>query len=43
MGESTWRLTNIDRTEPDASLFQPPADYKVEDASETITITYTRP
>ena len=28
-GESTYRLTNIQRAEPDASLFQTPAGYKV--------------
>jgi hypothetical protein len=31
MGENTYRLTNINRTEPDATLFQVPADYKVEE------------
>jgi hypothetical protein len=30
-GETIYRLTNIIRTEPDASLFQVPADYKRED------------
>jgi hypothetical protein len=29
MGESTFRLTNIQRTEPDATLFQVPAGYKI--------------
>jgi len=29
MGESTFRLTNIQRAEPDATLFQVPAGYKV--------------
>jgi len=28
-GENTQRLTNIDRSEPDPSLFLPPADYTV--------------
>ncbi len=28
-GESTFRMTNIQRAEPDASLFQVPAGYKV--------------
>lgn len=32
-GETIYRLTNITRAEPDASLFQVPADYKIEDAS----------
>ncbi len=30
-GETVYRLTNIIRAEPDASLFQVPADYKHED------------
>jgi hypothetical protein len=29
MGDSTYRLTDIKRAEPDASLFQPPAGTKV--------------
>lgn len=28
-GEQTYRLTNINRSEPDRSLFVPPADYKI--------------
>lgn len=28
-GEQTYRLVNINRSEPDRSLFQPPADYKI--------------
>lgn len=31
-GETTYRLTNIDRDEPDASLFTVPADFTVKDA-----------
>jgi hypothetical protein len=31
MGETTYRLTNINRGEPDPSLFQVPADYTVEE------------
>jgi hypothetical protein len=31
-GETVYRLTNISRTEPNASLFQVPADYKITDA-----------
>ncbi len=31
IGENTYKLTGINRTEPDASLFQVPADYKVEE------------
>src|SRR5207302_709454 len=30
MGETTFRLTEISRAEPDASLFQPPPGVKVE-------------
>jgi hypothetical protein len=33
-GETTMRLTNISRTEPDASLFQPPAGSEVVDPVE---------
>jgi hypothetical protein len=32
-GESTVRLTNISRNEPDPALFRPPADYSVVDES----------
>jgi hypothetical protein len=32
-GEMTYSLTNINRAEPDASLFAPPADYKAAEAS----------
>jgi hypothetical protein len=31
IGETTYKLTNIDRNEPDPSLFQVPADYTVEE------------
>jgi hypothetical protein len=30
-GETTYRLTNINRSEPDHSLFEVPADYKVKE------------
>jgi hypothetical protein len=30
-GETTYRLTNISRTEPSAALFQVPSDYAVRD------------
>jgi hypothetical protein len=33
-GETTYRLTDIKRAEPAASLFEVPADYRVEAASE---------
>jgi len=29
LGETTYRLTNINRSEPDKSLFEVPADYKI--------------
>jgi hypothetical protein len=29
MGDSTYRLTDIKRSEPDASLFQPPPGTKI--------------
>jgi hypothetical protein len=32
-GETIYRLTNITRTEPEAALFQVPADYKQEEAT----------
>ena len=31
LGETTYKLTNIQRSEPAASLFQPPDDYTVKD------------
>jgi len=31
MGETTYRLTNINRSEPDPSLFQVPADYTIDE------------
>jgi len=36
MGEQTFRLTNIVRAEPDASLFTVPADFKVSDGQQTV-------
>jgi len=36
-GESTTRLINISLTEPDAALFQIPAEYEIEDAQTTGT------
>ncbi len=35
-GETTYRLTNINRAEPDRSLFEVPADYTVRDTSITV-------
>jgi hypothetical protein len=31
MGQTTHTVTNIDRTEPDAALFQVPSDYKMDE------------
>jgi hypothetical protein len=41
-GERTTRLSNIDLSNPILSLFQPPADYKVVDETDRITLTFTR-
>ena len=34
IGDTTYKLTNIQRAEPDPSLFQVPADYTVRDQPE---------
>jgi hypothetical protein len=34
MGETTYQLTNLSRSEPDPALFQIPADYTVKDQPE---------
>jgi hypothetical protein len=36
MGEQTFRLTNIVRAEPDASLFTVPADFKISDGPQPV-------
>jgi hypothetical protein len=36
MGEQTFRLTNIVRAEPDASLFTVPTDFKAIDGQQTV-------
>ncbi|SRR5579884_1417632 len=36
-GETVYKLTNIQRTEPDPSLFQVPADYQIHDAGKIVT------
>ncbi len=36
-GETTYRLTNINRSEPDASLFQVPGDYTIKENSFNFT------
>ncbi len=38
-GESTMKLTNLSQAEPDASLFQVPGDYTIEDAQKPTVIT----
>jgi hypothetical protein len=35
LGKSTYEVNNFTRAEPDASLFQPPADYKVNERTVT--------
>jgi hypothetical protein len=39
-GESTRKLTNVDRSEPDPSLFVPPADYTVVEEKGDFTIKW---
>ncbi len=41
-GESTTRLINISRAEPDAALFLPPAGYQVVDEKDSFTVTLKR-
>jgi hypothetical protein len=36
MGEQTFKLTNLVRSEPDASLFTVPADFKIVDGSQDV-------
>lgn len=44
MGESTMRLQNIDRSEPDPALFRVPPDYQiVDETGDRIEIKITRP
>ena len=38
MGETTYKLTNIQRSEPAPSLFQPPDDYTVKDQSAHVFV-----
>ena len=39
-GERTEKLTNISRSEPDQSLFQPPPDYTIVDEKGSFTIKF---
>jgi hypothetical protein len=36
MGETTYKLTNLSRTEPDPSMFQIPSDYTVKDQPDKV-------
>jgi hypothetical protein len=40
-GEQTYRLTNINRSEPDPSLFTPPNGYRLVTEPRSGTYTYT--
>jgi hypothetical protein len=42
-GEQTNKVVNIDRSEPDASLFEPPAGYTVKDETGEFTIEWGTP
>lgn len=39
-GETTLRIRNIERSEPDATLFQVPEDYTIEDAKDRFAMGY---
>jgi hypothetical protein len=42
-GETVYKLTNINRSEPARSLFELPSDYKVEDSpARTFRMNKTR-
>jgi hypothetical protein len=36
MGEQTFKLTNLVRSEPEASLFTVPADFKIVDGPQDV-------
>lgn len=38
IGETSYRLTNIVRSEPPRSLFEPPADYQIKEAAGDVRI-----
>jgi hypothetical protein len=40
MGETTRTLIHLSRAEPDISLFQPPAGYRVVDEKVSVTINH---
>jgi len=41
-GETTYRLTNLTRTEPSPQLFEIPSDFKIVDASANRPVTIER-
>lgn len=43
MGQTTYQLTNIVRSEPAADLFQVPADYSIEDGPPKGDVVYAKP
>jgi hypothetical protein len=42
-GETVYRLTNINRVEPDRSLFDVPADYTLKEDSEPMRFRFEKP
>ena len=42
-GETIYRLTNINRAEPDHSLFEIPGDYTIRDDSENMRFRFDKP
>lgn len=42
VGETTYRLTNINRTEPLPSLFEPPADFDINEANADGNVFFQR-
>jgi hypothetical protein len=42
-GESTFRIQDFSRAEPEVSLFLPPADYEIKEETGPISITYSKP
>jgi hypothetical protein len=40
-GEFTWRLVDINLSEPDYSMFQVPTDFKIVDDTEPVSIVYS--
>jgi hypothetical protein len=42
-GETVIRMTNVNRTEPDPVLFQPPASYSVIDGQGDVTLKFQLP